>query len=330
MRLILVCTLALVGCGSSVSGGMGGGSAGGGAGGGGGAAGGGVGGGGGSGGGIAAGGGAGGGSTGGGVGGSGGSGGLGGGGTATGGGSGGGSSSADGGHWTPAVKASWQWQLTGTLDLTVDAGIYDIDLFDTQAAAITQLHNQGRKVICYVDTAYEPGRPDSNQFTAAVLGNGIVGWPGQKWVDFRTPLVRGIIKARFDLAKTKGCDGLEPDDVDAINNNPGFPLTAADQLDFSRFLAIEGHARGLAVGLKNNLDQVAMLVPDFDFAVNEECVKFNECARVSPFISAGKPVFHAEYEPASKLAQICGVTGPLQFSTLLKNLSLDAYRLTCP
>ena len=185
-------------------------------------------------------------------------------------------------------------------------------------------------MICYVDCAYEPGRPDSSQFTAAVLGNGIVGWPGQKWVDFRAPLVRNILKARFDLARQKGCDALEPDDVDSINNNPGFPLTAADQLDFCRFLAAEGHARGMSVGLKNNLDQVVPLVADFDFAVNEECVQYNECPALSPFVSAGKPVFHVEYKAASQLTQVCAVTQPLQFSTLLKNLSLDAYRLPCP
>jgi hypothetical protein len=321
-----------MGCGSAGNGGVGGGAAGGGAagGGGGGAVGGGTGGG-------AAGGGSGGGAAGGGVGGgaagggAGGGGGGGSGGGAAGGGAGGGTAmTTDGGHWTPAPKTTWQWQLTGTLDLTVDAGVYDIDLYDTQPATIAQLHAQGRKVICYVDTAYEPGRPDSNQFTAAVLGNGIVGWPGQKWVDFRSSVVRNIIKGRFDLAKQKGCDGLEPDDVDAISNNPGFPLTANDQLDFCRFLATEGHARGMSVGLKNNLDQVPMLVADFDFAVNEECVQYNECGSVSPFITAGKAVFHAEYQPANKLSMICGVTQPLQFSTVLKNLNLDAFRLTCP
>lgn len=236
----------------------------------------------------------------------------------------------DGGRWTPALKASWQWQLSGTIDLTVDAGIYDLDLFDTSAQTIAQLHAQGRKVICYIDTAYEPNRPDSNQFTAAVLGNGIVGWPGQRWVDFRTTLVRNILKARFDLARQKGCDGLEPDDVDAVGNNPGFPLTLAHQLDFCRFLATEAHARGMSVGLKNNVGQASQLVADFDFAVNEECVRYNECSTLSPFITAGKPVFHVEYEPANRLNPICAVTRPLQFSTLLKNLSLDAYRLPCP
>ncbi len=55
---------------------------------------------------------------------------------------------------------------------------------------------------------------------------------------------------RLDLAVTKGCDGVEPDNMDGYANDSGFPLTAEDQLTFNRFIANEAHRRGLAVGLK--------------------------------------------------------------------------------
>ena len=53
-------------------------------------------------------------------------------------------------RWQPQIGESWQWQLTDPLDLSIDAAIYDVDLFDTPAATVTELHNQGRHVICYI------------------------------------------------------------------------------------------------------------------------------------------------------------------------------------
>ena len=66
-----------------------------------------------------------------------------------------------GSYWYPRPGTSWQWQLSGTLDTSFDVTAYDIDLFETTEAQIAALHASKRKVICYFDTAYEPGRPDS-------------------------------------------------------------------------------------------------------------------------------------------------------------------------
>ncbi|HEX7602986.1 MAG TPA: endo alpha-1,4 polygalactosaminidase [Polyangiaceae bacterium] len=83
----------------------------------------------------------------------------------------------DGGWWRPTPKTSWQWQLSGTLDTTFDVKVYDIDLFNTTQPQIDGLHAQGRKLVCYFDTAYEPGRPDSAKL-APFEGNAVQGWPG--------------------------------------------------------------------------------------------------------------------------------------------------------
>jgi len=69
--------------------------------------------------------------------------------------------------------------------------------------------------------------------------------------------------------KEKGCDGVEPDNVDGYTNDTGFNLTSNDQIQYNKFLANEAHQRGLSIGLKNNLDQIEVLEPFFDFAVNE-------------------------------------------------------------
>ncbi len=226
---------------------------------------------------------------------------------------------------------SWQWQLTGTIDTTVDAGVFDLDLFETPQATIDALHASGRKVICYFDTAYEPNRPDSTQL-APYRGNPLQGWPGQYWLDFRQPAVRAVMAARLDLAVSKRCDAVEPDDVDAIDNMPGFPLTNADQLDFCRFLSREAHSRALGVALKNDLAQVADLVADFDFAVNEECFQYNECDQLLPFIQAGKAVLQVEYTAGdleTKAGQICPGANALNFDTLIKHLDLGVPRRPC-
>jgi hypothetical protein len=57
--------------------------------------------------------------------------------------------------------------------------------------------------------------------------------------------------------------------MDGYSNQNGLGLTAADQLAYNRWIAATAHELGLAVGLKNDVDQVADLVTSFDFFVNE-------------------------------------------------------------
>ena len=233
--------------------------------------------------------------------------------------------------WSPAPGTSWQWQLSGTLDTTVDAAVYDIDLFDTAAAQIAALHGLGRKVVCYFDTAYEPGRPDSAQL-ASYRGNPIAGWPGQYWLDIRQPAVVEVMNARLALAVRKGCDAVEADDVDSRSNDPGFPITAADQQGFIRGLAAVAHSGGLAFALKNDLDEIPDLLGDVDFAINEECFRYQECASLQPFVAAKKAVFQVEYtsgDLAAKGATICPRANALGFDTLIKHLTLNAPRYSC-
>ncbi|WP_430868339.1 endo alpha-1,4 polygalactosaminidase [Demequina aurantiaca] len=234
------------------------------------------------------------------------------------------------GRWKPSVGASWQWQLSGPLDLSVDAQVYDVDLYDTSAKQVSQLQAQGHKVICYLSAgSYESYRPDSNQFPSAVLGSELDGWPDERWLDIRQlDVLMPIMAARMDLCAEKGFDAVEPDNVDGYQNDSGFSLTAKDQAAYNRALADLAHERGLAVGLKNDLDQVALLQPVFDFAVNEQCFEYDECSVLSAFINAGKPVFHVEYD--LPLSSFCPTTEKLKFSSLRKSLDLDAAREPCP
>ena len=43
----------------------------------------------------------------------------------------------------PAASSTWQWQLTGTLNTSYNATVYDIDLVDASAVTIAQLKSAG-------------------------------------------------------------------------------------------------------------------------------------------------------------------------------------------
>lgn len=232
--------------------------------------------------------------------------------------------------WSPAPGTSWQWQLSGKIDTSVAAEMYDIDLFDAPQEVIDELHAAGRVVICYFSAgSRENWRPDAGEFPRAAIGKALDGWPGENWIDIRDQKVRELMVTRMDLAVEKHCDGVEPDNVDGYANDSGFELTASDQLDYNRFLASQAHARNLSVGLKNDLEQVNDLVADFDWALNEECFDYDECDLLLPFIQSGKAVFQVEYGNAGLADSICPRANALDFDTIIKRMDLDAWRVSC-
>jgi hypothetical protein len=232
------------------------------------------------------------------------------------------------------VGATWEWQLMSPIFPGYDVEVYDIDLFDNSAAVVADLHARGRKVICYVNLgAWENWREDAHRFPPTVIGASYHGFPDENWLDIRAiNTLLPIIRSRLDLAVARGCDAVEPDNLngyDTATHEPsGFPLTYQDQLIYNRLVAAEAHRRGLAVGLKNDLPQVRDLVTEFDFAVNEQCFEYDECEHLIPFIEAGKPVFHTEY--ALPLGAFCSMARSYRFSSIKKTDALDATRELCP
>jgi hypothetical protein len=228
-------------------------------------------------------------------------------------------------RWQPKpTTAAWQWQLQGRIDTSVDARVYEVDGFEAPARTVARLHRQGRKVICYLDVgSWESYRPDADRFPESVLGRAYERYPDERWLDVRrVDLLAPILRQRFDLCRRKGFDAVEPDNIAGFENKTGFPLTAADQLRFNRWVAREVHRRGMSVALKNDPGQVEQLVRRFDFAVVEECFAYDECGAFSPFVAAGKAVFVAEYE--EPLAAICGQAERLRFSVIRKDYDLFA------
>jgi Glycoside-hydrolase family GH114 len=250
--------------------------------------------------------------------------------TGTAGSTGGQSGGMPGGPWSPTVGTSWQWQLMGTIDESVSAQMFDVDLFGTTPETVASLQAAGHRVVCYVNAGvFESWRPDAASFPAAVKGKADPGWQGEQWLDIRQwSVLQPILEARMDLCRSKGFDGIELDNVDGYSNQTGFPLTAADQLAFNRTLASSAHARGLSVGLKNDLEQVPDLVGQFDWALNEQCFEFSECDDLRPFLDAGKAVFNVEYNVAT--SSFCPQARAMGLSSIFKHVALDAYRVACP
>lgn len=241
-------------------------------------------------------------------------------------------------HWTPRPDQTWQLQLQGTVETRYDADVYDIDLVDTPQATIDALHAHGRFVVCYFSAgSSEDFRRDVGLFDPSDMGRPLDGWPGERWLDIRSPAVRRFMtEQRLDLAVAKDCDGVDPDNVDGYANGSGFPLTAEDQLTFNRILATEAHRRDLKVGLKNDLDQVAALADHFDFAVNEQCHAYGECEMLRPFAAAGKPIVNVEYRSDYRRNRngarqaMCASARSMPMRSLVLPLALDnAFRFSC-
>ncbi len=239
-------------------------------------------------------------------------------------------------RYIPKSGTTWQWQLSGKPNISYNVELYDLDLFDTPKELIEQLHNEGKRVICYFSAGtYEPWRADAKLFEPAVLGRRVEGWEEERWLDIRKRSVVEIMLRRLDLARQKGCDGVEPDNVDGYLHDTGFALSYEDQLRFNRTLAKEAHKRGLAIGLKNDLEQIPDLARLFDFAINEQCHEFEECDLLMPFIEEDKAVFNAEYaqkyvESSTARKELCEDARRRGFSTLVLPVELDdSFRFSC-
>jgi hypothetical protein len=247
----------------------------------------------------------------------------------------------------------------GHIDRLRDVDMYDVDLTDAvpsartvhvrgfgsahfpkgaNAGIIRRLHRRGIKAVCYMDSgAWESYEPDAGLFPKSVIGNS-TGWNGERWLDIRRrswPRFAPIIWARFKLARTIGCDGVEPDENNPLGNRPGFPVSRRAERTWYLKVAREAHGSGFSVGIKKGVEVLdGRLAKAFDWSLNEECFFYSECAREMPFIRAGKAVFQTEYTddwrrrgrstPGAVHRRVCAHARARSFSTLVKRHVPDA------
>jgi hypothetical protein len=251
-----------------------------------------------------------------------------------------------GSWWSPRISGdgliSWQWQLQGEIDTSLDVQAYDVDLFDASQTVIDELHSSGRIVICYFSAGtYEGWRSDWKEYFPFITdekygGNEppfagrLADWD-ERWLDVRRiDLLGPIMTSRLELAVSKNCDAVEPDNVDAYQNSAEtglLDLTAEDQLAYNRWIADQAHGVGLSVGLKNDVDQLQDLVDWYDWALNEQCFEYDECEAYGAFTNRDKVVLGVEY--SGWLCRFCPQARTMQLSWMKKRPELGPWRRGC-
>jgi hypothetical protein len=115
-----------------------------------------------------------------------------------------------------------------------------------------------------------------------------------------------IVGEWIDGCATKGFQAVEPDNLDSYERSRG-RLTASHAAAFARLLADRAHAAGLAIGQKNATELMGHRKSiGFDFAVAEECGRYDECGRFGA--AYANRVFVVEYTTVD-YAKSCGIWG---------------------
>lgn len=197
-----------------------------------------------------------------------------------------------------APKTSFRPSLSQIPSPGDPASVLIADAFDLSADDIKTLKSAGHAVLCNISIGTrESWRPDASQFPPAVLGNNDGG--SERFLDIRSTVVRDLMVARLNMAKAKGCDGVDLDRADIFENNPGFPLSAAEQTSYNRFLLSTARTLGLLTGVRSGTTIAAAMAPFADVAIVEQCFQYNECQAFQPYADAGKAIFVSEYTPYS-------------------------------
>jgi hypothetical protein len=160
-------------------------------------------------------------------------------------------------------------------------------------------------------------------------------WPDELIVDTSTAGKRERIAAlmapSLDTCAAKGFDAVEIDNLDSYTRSDGL-LTVDDALALASLYADTAHAAGLAIAQKNAAELGTRGRDDagFDFAVTEECHRFDECALYTDVY--GEHVLDIEYtdDLRGDFADVCA-DPQVPVSTILRDRDLtlpgdDDYR----
>ena len=232
-------------------------------------------------------------------------------------------------RWQPTTADRLHIQLAGQLRVPAWATFVEVDGAETPAKTVADLHASGLRVACYVSAgSAEAYRADVVRIPARVIGKRLDGWPDERWLDVRRiRLLAPVMTTRIEQCARKGFDAIEFDNVDGWTHDTGFPITRADSLRYVRWLIQQGHTAGLAVGLKNALGLIPFVVDDVDWALNEQCVEYDECGRYAPLVRRATPVFVLEY--AGSHRDVCAVAGRVGLIAQRKHPDLGAWTRPC-
>jgi hypothetical protein len=140
------------------------------------------------------------------------------------------------------------------------------------------------------------------------------GWPGEMLLDSSTATKRSgiaaVIAATTATCANKEFDAVEFDNLDSYSRSNG-RLTKIDNIALAKLLVASAHADGLAAGQKNTVEigTVGRDTIGFDFAVAEQCNRFDECAGYTKVY--GARVIDIEYtdDLRGAFASVCTAPG---------------------
>jgi hypothetical protein len=196
------------------------------------------------------------------------------------------------------VGAGVDYQLGGAYDPPAGVGIVVRDSLEEPAEGVWS--------VCYVNGFQsQPGESaewleDRPELVLHADGSPVAdpNWPDEYVLDTSTPARRlelmGVLGTIIDGCAEAGFDAVEIDNLDSFSRSGG-ALTASDNIALARLLAERAHANGLAIGQKNAAELSRDLADEvgFDFAVAEECHRFDECASYTDVYGAA--VIDIEY-----------------------------------
>lgn len=232
--------------------------------------------------------------------------------------------------WVPGPDATWQLQLQGEVDTSLDVDLYVVDL-SVPDEILTRLRADGRAVACHFSAgSLEDWRGDDALLPSHVVGETLPQYPAERWLDLRAAEVLALKLERVAEAASRGCTAVQPANLHGFLGDTGFPLTREDALSFAEQLASAAHAAGLSISLSDgDAEFLRALRPTFDFALGFGCLAAG-CPALEAFRSAGLGLLVVEIGDEGDLDTLCPTAAQLGLRVIIKRAELDAVRLACP
>lgn len=202
----------------------------------------------------------------------------------------------------PPIGVGFDYQLGGAYPPESDVGVVVRDRSDRP---VPRLYN-----VCYINGFQT--QPDElgvwypkhrDLILRDGYGNPILdrSWTDEQLLNIASPKKRAAIAAVIApwirTCADDGYDAIEFDNLDSYTRSRG-KLHMADAIAMARLLVAEAHRRGLAVAQKNTVEVVALRRSiGFDFAIAEECGRYDECAAYAE--GYGRRVYVVEYDDDS-------------------------------
>lgn len=238
--------------------------------------------------------------------------------------------------WQPKSGVSFDWQLddvSTTSDFAAD--VVDVDAFTTSAETVAALHAKGKKVIAYLSVGtIESDRNDVSLIPSEVVGKKYPEWPKERWLDIRQiDKLKPWLNSRINMILKKKFDGIEPDNLDSYDNDPGFDIQLSDTKKYADYLIELAHSNGLSIGQKNVKELTADYASKFDWALTEDAFAQGWQNELSKYVKLNKPVFATEYTDQISQTKfqstVCPTAKQIRYTAILKKRDLSKWVDRC-